>query len=339
MKYLYKIPSVLRNVPLKNLEICYKHAKLKFGDLIITKYLGNITCIESINGRTLRVFNGDTLIGSIGMREASKGIIGYPPKGIIRPGDKLYLLSEGGLMGIIRSIYPKVKLQVEPFKYIGILKYKHKIANISSFKKIIPCKSLIKSPPLVFFIGTSMETGKTTAAAMLTNYMFKRGYKIAYIKATGTARLKDLLFLKDAGAIVTLDFVDAGFPSTPPYLYKKILEATKGLINYVIQKYNVDCIFIELAGNFLFKMNLNILLDKEIKKFTKFIILSAYDEIGAIGGVKLLKEKKLNINLVTGMLALQKNIKKIISEIKLPVLDSISEINKIGDLLLHTLNL
>jgi uncharacterized NAD-dependent epimerase/dehydratase family protein len=63
-------------------------------------------------------------------------------------------------------------------------------------------------------IGTSMDAGKTLAGTRLIRRLRARGLRIVAAKLTGVGRYRDVLAFGDAGADWTMDFVDAGLPST-----------------------------------------------------------------------------------------------------------------------------
>jgi len=68
--------------------------------------------------------------------------------------------------------------------------------------------------PVVLLIGTSMSSGKTTAGRLIIRALKYIGLKVAAAKLTGSARYRDILQFRDAGADFVIDFVDAGLPST-----------------------------------------------------------------------------------------------------------------------------
>jgi hypothetical protein len=69
-------------------------------------------------------------------------------------------------------------------------------------------------PRTIASVGTSMNAGKTTTAANLIRGLTTAGLRVGAAKVTGTGAGKDLYLMADAGAFMTLDFTDAGFPST-----------------------------------------------------------------------------------------------------------------------------
>lgn len=69
-------------------------------------------------------------------------------------------------------------------------------------------------PPVIVVVGTSMDSGKTTAAYSLINGLTRSGLPVAAGKITGTASAKDPLLMISAGAHPVYDFTDVGYGST-----------------------------------------------------------------------------------------------------------------------------
>jgi molybdopterin-guanine dinucleotide biosynthesis protein len=79
---------------------------------------------------------------------------------------------------------------------------------------IEPVASKPLEAPVVLIIGTSMDAGKTVAAAAIVRELKAIGLRVAGAKLTGVGRNRDILAMREAGADPILDFVDAGLPST-----------------------------------------------------------------------------------------------------------------------------
>ena len=59
-----------------------------------------------------------------------------------------------------------------------------------------------------------MNSGKSTSATACCWALTNLGYDVRASKVTGTASLKDILHMQDAGASIVNDFTHFGFPST-----------------------------------------------------------------------------------------------------------------------------
>ena len=67
---------------------------------------------------------------------------------------------------------------------------------------------------MILVCGTAMNSGKSMAAVACCWVLSSLGYNVRASKVTGTASLKDILRMNDAGASHYIDFTLLGFPST-----------------------------------------------------------------------------------------------------------------------------
>lgn len=79
---------------------------------------------------------------------------------------------------------------------------------------VIPAVPRKLDIPVILLIGTSMSSGKTTSGRLIIRALKYMGLDVAAAKLTGSARYRDILQFRDAGADFVVDFVDAGLPST-----------------------------------------------------------------------------------------------------------------------------
>ncbi|MFN7053195.1 MAG: M10 family metallopeptidase C-terminal domain-containing protein, partial [Gemmobacter sp.] len=77
--------------------------------------------------------------------------------------------------------------------------------------------------PVIFVLGTAMNSGKTTATAQLTLGLRRAGYRVAALKGTGTGAFGDYNEYADTGAHWVADFTDAGMVTT----YREPLDRVK----------------------------------------------------------------------------------------------------------------
>src|SRR3954453_11106294 len=85
--------------------------------------------------------------------------------------------------------------------------------NLSDFALPVPSAPL-RRPPIVAVVGTSMNAGKTTAAASVIRGLAASGRRVGAAKVTGTGAGGDRWLMHDAGATWAMDFTDCGVPST-----------------------------------------------------------------------------------------------------------------------------
>lgn len=298
-----KIPYLFKNIDLPyKVDISNKIAPIE-GSIIVVLALeneGKKDDFDFVNGRLGKVVKGDIFPGVLGSRKAVVEFAGYIPTDV-NVGDELYLVCESGLIGQISGIYESWGKPMKVKIIGGIVDEDENQLNLKNYS--LPKIKNNNNVPIVAFIGTRMDCGKTTMACKITLGLKNAGKKIVSIKPTGVAFSQDLYKLKEYGAIQVLDFVDMGLPSTCNGNNKEIILATQNLINHA-KSYDPDLILMEFGDSLLGAYHVNDILHYEpIKKHIKFVILAANDLLGIKGAIEILDENKLKIDFVTGPIA------------------------------------
>ncbi len=292
--------AAARIAPIRD-EVEVKPAPPHVGDLVAVKVTGETgvyTYVENHVGKKVDLHRGDVFVAVIGYKKSTVNIVGGPPERL-ELGCKIYLLTFGGLVGNVVDVAYGLRYPLE-LEYIGTLIDDGKIANLRKYKRVEWRESLGRTAPVILVIGSSAESGKSTAVANIIKALVKRGYRVAGVKLSGVAALRDHLRMKNAGADPVYDFVDAGLPST--YTDSKIvLSVAKGIL-YKANESKPDVIVAEMGGNLLgYRTVVPLLLDREIMGNVVSIVLAASDALAAYGGVHLAREHYgLEIDLVTG---------------------------------------
>jgi hypothetical protein len=165
-------------------------------------------------------------------------------------------------------------------------------------KALQPSDSLSVRAPIVVVAGTCMNSGKTVAGIEIVRQAVNNGYKVAGAKLTGVACLRDTLNMEDHGAFVTASFLDCGLPSTVNR--DDLAPMAKGLLNYLDSK-DPDLIVVELGDGIVGGYGVeSILQDAEIKSAISSFVFCASDYVGVIGGVDVLGDLGLAIDVVAG---------------------------------------
>ena len=300
---LNKIPYLFKNINLPNeIFVSNKIASIE-GAIILVQALenqGKKDDFDYSNGRLGKIVVGDIFPGVLGTRKAVVEFAGYVPSDV-KVKDELYLICESGLIGQISGIYESWGKPMK-VKILGAItnKFGNQL-NLTNYS--LPITKSNKNIPIIAFIGTRMDCGKTTIACKIALGLKSLGKKIVAIKPTGVAFSQDLYKLKEYGATHVFDFVDMGLPSTCNDNSSKVIQSTKNLINHA-KSYNPDFILMEFGDSLLGAYHVkDILNDQSIKNQIKFMILAANDLLGVYGAIKILYEQKLKINLVTGPIA------------------------------------
>ncbi len=239
------------------------------------------------------IHDGTKAIFVFGNRYAPDFYEGVVPDKITEEVD---LIARSGVIGIVKT---KNSLIKDPTK-VKVLGYvcdeNGNVLNTQDFPLIKPKNKIKKQPrsKMILVCGTSMNSGKSMAAAACCWALTSMGYNVRASKITGTASLKDILLMNDAGANSYADFTYLGYPST----YLLMSEQLLGVFNQLDLKFaNNPKNFwvVELADGIIQRETAMLLTAPELVSRINKLIFCASDAFGAIGGLRTLKE---NFNLV-----------------------------------------
>jgi hypothetical protein len=269
------------------------------GDVVAVRALtesatyGNL---ELPSGRLAKINRGDVLLGVLGKRRALKGFVGDVPASI-KSGDRLHLLNMGGVIGECKGHHSSLSDAIE-LEVIGIACDEiGMLLNIGD-NSIVLDDSLQTSTPIIVVAGSCMNSGKTVAAIEIIRQAANTGRKVAGVKLTGIACLRDTLNMQDHGAFVTASFLDCGLPSTVDC--DNLSSVAKSIFNH-IGSLKPDLIVAELGDGIIGGYGVDqILADEEIKNAISSLVFCASDYVGVVGGVTTLKSMGIEIDVVAG---------------------------------------
>lgn len=258
--------------------------------------------LELGNGDVVKVQKGDTFIGVLGDRKASKAYGGRVPASL-STGDVLTLLNLGGIIGQLESDYEDLREPI-PVEILAVATLNG--IPLSIRDAAIPMRSSFVQPiPLIAICGTSMDVGKTTTATRLIAELTGLGYEVYAAKAAGVACLKDVQAYKKAGARLALSFLDCGFPSTVGV--KNIAPIIKGLYSHMAEEFTFSpraVGVVELGDGLLGHYGgIQFFLDPEIRENLGACVLCASDWVGVYGAREILKLFGVREFIVTGLVA------------------------------------
>lgn len=271
----------------------------KAGDVVVIRALtdsATYNMLELPTGRLAKINPGDLLIGVLGRRRALKGFVGeVPPR--LESGDELHLLNMGGVIGLCTghhsSLGDAIKLEV-----IGLVCDEGgRVLNIAD-AALPPRANLGETAPIVMIAGTSMNSGKTYAATELIKQATRAGLRVAAAKLSGVACLRDTLNMSDHGAVTTASFLDCGLPSTVDIAD---LAPTAKAILARLNEVNPDLIVIELGDGILGGYSVEtVFADTELLEATAALVFCASDYVGAWGGIELLRQRGVGVDVICG---------------------------------------
>jgi hypothetical protein len=268
------------------------------GDVVVVRTLTDSATynqLELTSGRLARINPHDIIVGVLGRRRALKGFVGEVPAEL-QPGDRLHILNLGGVIGRCTGHHHAVGRPIE-VELLGAVVRHGRVLNITH-EAIQPASRLDASAPLVLIAGTCMNSGKTQAATELIKHFTRQGYRVAAAKLSGIACLRDTLNMQDHGAIKTLSFLDCGYPSTVGL--DDIAPLAKSIVAS-LNEVEPDVIVLELGDGILGGYQVETIFhDAEFMGFCAALVFCASDFVGAWGGLQLLQQRGIRIDVISG---------------------------------------
>jgi hypothetical protein len=269
------------------------------GDVVVVRALTESSTygnIELPSGRLAKINRGDVLLGVLGKRRALKGFVGDVPA-TIKAGDRLHLLNMGGVIGECKGHHSSLSDAIE-LEVIGVACDELGMPLNIADNSIELDDTLQISSPIIVVAGSCMNSGKTVAAVELIRQAANAGLKVAGVKLTGIACLRDTLNMQDHGAFVTASFLDCGLPSTVDC--DNLSSVAKSVFNH-IGALEPDLIVAELGDGIIGGYGVDqILADEEIKNAIGSLLFCASDYVGVVGGVSTLRSMDIEIDVVAG---------------------------------------
>lgn len=271
----------------------------RVGDVVAVRALSESVTygnLELPTGRLAKINTGDVILGVLGKRRALKGFVGDVPVSVAA-GNKLHLLNMGGVIGLCKGHHSSFSDAIE-VKIVGIaVDPNGTVLNIAD-NAIQPVENLNTSAPIVVIAGTCMNSGKTVAATEIIKQAANAGLRVVGAKLSGIACLRDTLHMQDHGALATASFLDCGLPSTVDY--GDLAPVAKALINH-LNTFEPDLIVVELGDGIVGGYAVDsVLMDREINEAISSFVFCASDYVGVIGGVAVLKEFGIQVDVVAG---------------------------------------
>ena len=289
-----------RRVPVEAMRILLTERSQRpvAGQLVLARVvsIGQHTRVELANGRRAQLYIGGNVILAYGNRYAPDQFEGMVPPDLA----PCRLFAAGGLAGLVVARHESMDepTQIEP---LGLIADERGVPlNLSDFAlPILP--SPVPRPPVLMVCGTSMNSGKTHAASFLVRGLTRLGYRVGALKVTGTGAGGDLWRMADAGAVVTLDFTDAGHAST----YRVPLEglrAIPGCLLAALAGQAVEAVVMEVADGLVQQETAALLADSAFRECVDGAIFCAGDALGADAGATRLERLGYRLLAVSGTL-------------------------------------
>jgi hypothetical protein len=268
------------------------------GDLVLARVerLGQHRRIEQPDGRRAVLFAGDEIVVCYGDRYAPDQFEAVVPADL----GPCHLAAAGGVAAEVTSLHEAMD---EPTRIVplGLLAGQDgRALNLSAFTLPAPAVPL-RRPPVVAVVGTSMNAGKTTAAANVIRGLAAAGLRVGAAKVTGTGAGGDRWLMHDAGATWAMDFTDCGVPTTYRLPHEQVQEVATTLVHDLAAR-GAEAVVIEVADGVFQRETERLLVSSALRGLVDAYVFAAGDAAGAATGVAWLKERALPIALVAGAL-------------------------------------
>lgn len=303
--HLDKIASVTSRLELSPHAVLGDEVPAEAGVVVACRVLNSKAAynqLEDIHGRFLTLHPGDAVACVLGHRDALYGYSGHVPESV-QPGDILNLLNLGGVVGAGAEAAPGIGPPFELEVLGAVLEFPrldHRVGVPARIQRAaLPLAPLPASlPPVVTLVGTSMDSGKTTSAAVLIAEGTRRGLRIAAGKLTGVSLRRDILHMQDCGASPVALFTDFGVVTTSE---ENAVPAAHALLAHLAEA-EPDLIVLEMGDGLLGTYGVQALLDDAaLSAALSGLVLCAQDPVGAWGAAELLRERfGLRADLVSG---------------------------------------
>ncbi|HUN44232.1 MAG TPA: hypothetical protein VMU81_28405 [Acetobacteraceae bacterium] len=296
-----KRTSALRRVP--PLEIVrYRAERGNEGDVCAFELAIDAApfMIESAIGRTMAIAPGDTFLATPGYRQSTKWVDGTVPADGLVPGEDYWVLADSGVVGELIGSSPTDVGHLASVRYLGaVCGNCGETLNMRQFA-VEGSRDADRATPLYVLLGTSGDSGKTTAGVAVLRALRAKGRKaVVCLKATGTSSVAELAIYQDFGAEHTFDCADFGLPTTYPSGREGISGIFADMLDICLSQ-SAQALVVECGGD-LFGANVpEFLACLKARHADLKIILAASDVLGAMGAKQVLADCGLKISMITG---------------------------------------
>lgn len=297
------------------------------GDVVLARVarLGQHRRLESPDSRRAFMYPGDEIVVAYGHRYAPDMYEAEVPTDL----DEAHLVAAGGLAGLVTAVREGLEepTVVQP---IGLLHDAGGVVTLASHAPYAPGPPLALSPatrsgwpPVVALVGTSMNSGKSTALSAFVHGLTRAGLRVAAGKATGTGAGGDPGMFLDAGAAPVLDFTDFGHPSTYRLDHGQVVAVFASLVQRLAAS-GAEAVVVEIADGAYQEETSRLLADPVFTSYVDHVIFTAGESLSAVTGVRLLHSRGIRTAAVTGRLTSSPlAVREARNALDVPVIDTI----------------
>lgn len=274
--------------PLQTAEIANPRA----GDVVLAR-------VEEVNpvypalelpdGTDIVLEPGMTLVGALGTRKALHGFSGRIPHPLF-VGQTIQLLNKGGVIGECTAFHRNLEWPTL-LTYLGTVIEEERPVNLMD--AALPfVEDPLPKVPLVFVLGTCMNSGKTTVCRTIIEAFSKRGFNIHSGKVAGVACRRDLNVMESAGSGKVLSFHDFGLPSSADV--PSLVPVARSIVHHLARP-KPDFVVLEMGDGILGGYHVSSLFaDQELLDRQVCMIICANDLMGSWGSLEWLRQNGID---------------------------------------------
>ncbi len=286
------IPSAAFSVPAKYIKnYCELPDRVpQVGDLIYGEVdrLGFHTSLESVSARIHTIHDRTQAVFVFGNRYAPDHYEGLVPQ---EARETVDMIARSGLVGEVQISNERISAPTR-IRVLGyICDHDGQVVNTQRHVLIKPkhTERSKRGAKVILCVGSSMNSGKSYAAAACCYALSSKGKTVRAAKITGTASLKDILLMQDCGASHIADFTYFGFPSTYMLEESELMH----IFHSVDLKYGnnpQNYLVLEFADGIFQRETAMLLQNPAVQARVHKLIYCAADASGVAGGLQMLKE-------------------------------------------------
>ena len=293
-----KVAHSARRVDSEAFGVLVEAAAPRPGDLVLARVdrLGQHGGLQLASGRRATLFPGDEIVVAYGNRYAPDQFEAETPPDL----SPCHLVASGGIAARALCHHDAMRspTEITPVGLVGDAEGRP--INLADWALGSPVP-VQRRPLTVAVVGTSMNAGKTTAAASLVRGLVASGATVGAGKVTGTAAGNDLWLLADAGARPVFDFTDAGFATT----YRASVEEVEGIFATItghLAAAAVDAIVLEIADGLFQRETEALVGSPQFAAGVDAVLFAADGALAAAAGTEWLSFRRLRVLGVSGAL-------------------------------------
>lgn len=273
-------------------------AAARAGDLILAQVdsIGQHNRVQLVSGRPSNIFPGDMIVLACGARYAPdqfEGLAEIDPEGAD-------LLAGGGCLGRMVARNERIRPATRLLPVGRLLDGAGEAVNLDRFA--LPATARADEIPVIFVLGTAMNSGKTTATAQLALGLRRAGYRVAALKGTGTGAFGDFNEYTDTGAHWVADFTDAGMVTTYREPLDRVTAGLDCLLGHAAEQ-GCDIAVMEIADGLFQRETGALVADRWFRRRLSGLVFACGDAVAAAGGVAELARHGLRPDALTGILS------------------------------------